>query len=323
MKSIKEIFENKREKLFLVFKIIFTLAFVAYLLYYVKLKTIEQTFIKSDFSFLILGILLLPFDLLLLFKRWELLVNSLMGKAPKSKIASSLFHGFAGGLITPLRAGEYFIRKIPLPDFKLKDVMIGTFTDKMFLIPPQLLLGGIFLFFFLFKKEIISSTILFALLLIFPFILFLLFFVAYFLIKNSKSALVKKISNVKFLERMEYFIAKINFLNPRQITKLFLLSLFLYLTYSTQFALFIKSMSPTANFFDCLIISNSVLLLKNFLPLITMGELGVREAFSIYFVKQFNLPASVGFNAAFIIFVVNLLIPSLIGYIFILREKRW
>jgi len=321
MKSLKNIIKHNRFWS-QIFKLVFSIALILYLFYYVKFSTIKHTFLNADLLLLILGISLLPLNLFVLFKRWELLVNNLMGTINKQKILSSLFHGFAGGLITPLRAGEYFVRKIPLNDFKLKDVMIATFLDKIFLIPPLISIGGFYLIIFLFKKEIFSQNLFFVLIIAFTFLLSAVFFFSKSLIKKPPVKFFSFLNKFKRPEKVEYFFSKFKLLSKNETLNLLLLSILLYFIYSTQFALFIKAMSPGTKFFNCLIISNVVLLLKNFLPLITMGEIGVREAFTIYFVKQFGLAASVGFNAAFIIFVVNLLIPSLIGYFFILFKKN-
>ncbi len=317
--------ENKERKggiLPLLFKFIITIALLIYLIFYVKFNSIIRTFLEADALILSLGVLLLPVNLFVLYERWNLLVKSLIGNPGRPRVISSLFHGFAGGLLTPLRAGEYFIRKIPLTDSKLKDVLIATFLDKMFLLPPLLLVGGIFLILFLFKKNFISTTYLTTLLILFPLLFSLLIFLSFLTIKKLRGPFFNKFNRSRLIKKLEYIFTKIELLTGKQVIELTLLSFLLYLIYSAQFALFIKAVSIDLNFFDCLIISNSVLLLKNFIPPITLGELGVRDAFTIFFVKQFGLAPSAGFDAALIIFVVNLLIPSLIGYFFILKEKK-
>jgi uncharacterized membrane protein YbhN (UPF0104 family) len=48
---------------------------------------------------------------------------------------------------------------------------------------------------------------------------------------------------------------------------------------------------------------------------------GVREAFTIYFAAKFAIPSSVAFDAALLIFLINILLPSLAGLYFVLKEK--
>jgi len=44
-----------------------------------------------------------------------------------------------------------------------------------------------------------------------------------------------------------------------------------------------------------------------------LGELGIREGASVYFITQMSGTAVVGFNASIFLFIINLLIPALIG----------
>ena len=52
---------------------------------------------------------------------------------------------------------------------------------------------------------------------------------------------------------------------------------------------------------------------KTIIPPISMGELGIREGASVYFLSQFGERTSIGFNSSILLFIINLLIPALIG----------
>ncbi len=56
---------------------------------------------------------------------------------------------------------------------------------------------------------------------------------------------------------------------------------------------------------------------KTLIPSISYGEIGIREAVSIYFVTAFSYPETVGFNASMTLFFINILIPSALGIIFL------
>ncbi len=54
---------------------------------------------------------------------------------------------------------------------------------------------------------------------------------------------------------------------------------------------------------------------KSFLP-ISFGDLGVREATSVYFYSFVGVPSAAAFNAAFLMFVANIFVPAIVGVIF-------
>ena len=60
---------------------------------------------------------------------------------------------------------------------------------------------------------------------------------------------------------------------------------------------------------------------KTIIPPITFGELGIREGASVYFLTQMGETASIGFNASILLFIINLLIPALIGVGMFLRKN--
>jgi hypothetical protein len=60
---------------------------------------------------------------------------------------------------------------------------------------------------------------------------------------------------------------------------------------------------------------------KSVIPPISLGELGIREGVSVYFVKQLEENAAVGFNASISLFLINILLPALIGLILLLKRK--
>lgn len=60
----------------------------------------------------------------------------------------------------------------------------------------------------------------------------------------------------------------------------------------------------------------AVVFVKSALP-ITFGELGVGEAASIHFFGQFGVPKAAAFDASILLFMINMVIPSLVGLFFL------
>ncbi len=67
--------------------------------------------------------------------------------------------------------------------------------------------------------------------------------------------------------------------------------------------------------------ANLIMFAKTIIPPISFGELGIREGASVYFITIMGEKASVGFNASIFLFIINLLIPALIGVGMFLRKN--
>ena len=98
-------------------------------------------------------------------------------------------------------------------------------------------------------------------------------------------------------------------------------SFFFYLCYIIQYALLVSAFSGHYDAVNFLWAANLIMFVKTIIPPISLGELGIREGASIYFLTQMGQSASVGFNASILLFVINLLIPALIGAVMFLRKN--
>ena len=60
---------------------------------------------------------------------------------------------------------------------------------------------------------------------------------------------------------------------------------------------------------------------KTIIPPISFGELGIREGASVFFITKMGETASVGFNSSIFLFMINLVIPAVIGVGMFLRKN--
>ena len=102
---------------------------------------------------------------------------------------------------------------------------------------------------------------------------------------------------------------------------MFLVSLLFYFCFLIQYALLVSAFSNHTNFADYIWAGNLMMFAKTIIPPVSLGELGIREGASVFFITQFGESASAGFNASIFLFIINLLIPSLIGLILLLKKN--
>jgi hypothetical protein len=65
-----------------------------------------------------------------------------------------------------------------------------------------------------------------------------------------------------------------------------------------------------------------MMFVKGFIPAVSLGEVGVREWLSSFFITQFGELNAVGFNAAMFLFIINVLIPSVPGLFLMFKKHR-
>ena len=56
-------------------------------------------------------------------------------------------------------------------------------------------------------------------------------------------------------------------------------------------------------------------------PTVTLLDLGIREGAAVYFLGQLGYAEAAAFNAAFLLFCINLLVPAVVGLPFVFRLK--
>jgi uncharacterized membrane protein YbhN (UPF0104 family) len=99
------------------------------------------------------------------------------------------------------------------------------------------------------------------------------------------------------------------------------ISFLFYACFLIQYALLVSAFSNHFDFLQYLWAANLIMFAKTIIPPISFGELGIREGASVYFLTQMGETASVGFNASIFLFIINLLIPALIGVGMFLRKN--
>jgi uncharacterized membrane protein YbhN (UPF0104 family) len=102
-----------------------------------------------------------------------------------------------------------------------------------------------------------------------------------------------------------------------QARRQLLLSCLLYSVYIVQFCLLAFAFQPIP-WTTALTATTSTIFVKTILP-ISIGDLGIREGASVYFFMKFNVEKTTAFNSSLLLFGINVLVPTLIGLLFIPR----
>lgn len=115
--------------------------------------------------------------------------------------------------------------------------------------------------------------------------------------------------------RVKRLIGSIDLVGPAEARLLMVLSVLMYFVYIVQFCLLIMAFEPVG-WYEALAGASAAMMIKTFLP-VSWGDLGVREAAAVYCFGKFGVEKSAAFQGAFLLFILNILIPALLGLFFL------
>ena len=301
-------------------KIIIAVGLLSYLIYAVNFQEIFFAIKKANLFLIIIAFSLSLLNIFLQYYKWKLTVNAILLENQKSKIWLSLFYGFSAGIFTPARIGEYFGRAITFKNHSLLKVTLATLLDKFFLLIIVAFFGSItgILFIHYYYHVTFYLTIgLFTL-------LFASFYFFIWLIFNNRfweSIIFTKLKDSIKLHWLFEKIEVLRKLDKNYATKMFVVSFLFYLCFLLQYAILVAAFSNHNQYLNYFWAGNLMMFAKTIFPPVSIGELGIREGASVFFVTQFRESASTGFNASISLFIINLLIPSLVGLILLLKKS--
>lgn len=310
-----------RKLIYLLFKILIAVGLLTYIIYGVELTEIWIAIEGANLNFLFASLMLMGFNLFLQFLKWKLTCDLLLGENSRSKVFASLLHGLAAGVFTPARIGEYFGRAIVFKDQPVYKVALATVTDKFFPLLMVAFFGSISSILFIHFEYEITPLITISLFIVF----FSLFYLFFYLIFNERFWDSFLFSRLKKSVKLNYLIDKLKELknlDKKYSIKMIVISLLFYFCFLLQYTLLVAAFSNRMDFLNYLWAGNLIMYAKTIIPPVSLGELGIREGASVFFITQLGETASVGFNASIFLFLINVLIPAIIGSLLLLRKSN-
>ena len=277
--------------------------------------------IKGNYFIILCVIFLMIINWLVEAFKWRFMIS----KIEKVSIVISLravFSGITVSSFTPNRIGEYAGRVFCLEKGNRIQAVLITILGSMAQLLTTVVFGSIA--FYILREPLIKkiavivnfefSSIYFFLLFIINLLLLLIFF--------NVSTLVNYL--VKF--RIFYFIKKyiniISMFSLRDLTKVLSLSILRYIIFSSQFLILLNLFNVEIGLYESVF---SVMLVFFFItipPKIPLAEIGVRGSVALFVFGLFSTNDSYGIlSSTFILWIINLIIPAIIGSVFIFSLK--
>lgn len=302
------------KKWFLLFKIVIAISVMYLIVQRIQIRMILETIQNPEQPvYIVIAIVLLFPNLFFLWYRWHYLLKLIQPEVTLRESVQSVFGGMVVGFLTPGRIGE-FGRSLFLEHIDRLQAFGLVFLDKFYAL-VTLVVGGIIGFILIFAFAFNWTIyILMPMILIGISISGILIWLA---IRPDilRGFLYHLAVMLPVREKLQHVIGCMDQLNRQKASTYLWISAAFYMTYIAQFCLLANAfefVAPVRAFAA----STSTMFAKTFLP-ISFGDLGIREGASVFFFMKMNAQKVTAFNSAFLLFVINVLSPTLIGLFFL------
>ncbi len=277
----------------------------------------QALFNHAKTLYFLAALVLLPINLAIEAKKWQLLCrpfqNLSMNTATKAITAGSAYSMF-----TPNRIGDGLGRFHFTPKNKIPAAGYAFAMSSSAQFISTLLFGclGFGLIKTFGQHEptwwLAEQKWILALLLGFSIFVVFCYFSSYFL---------PIIQRTRFLRFLHKHTAAIQGYSLSQKTTVLLLSLLRYLVFSSQFILLLMGFHELS-IFDAFARINLIYLFSTLIPTLALAELGLRESLSLVLLENMGLSDLEIFSSAFLLWVINLMLPAIYGHFTLLQKPR-
>ncbi len=300
---------SRREKLGMVLRALLAVILLIVLFQFVDIGGVASAFSRAKPEYLLGALALVAANIGLQMAKWRYFVRLVNPSNSNLEIAASLLFGISLGTITPGQLGEFGGRAIRHRSLPPGSVVSLTLIDKLQMMCVLGMGGG--------SSLVVLLDLPFAVTII---LISFISFVCVFLFFSSKS-LLGFIGRVKpvLLEhhRLKEFFGAIGIFQRKDLLVSLLLSVSFYCVLYAQMYLLLNAFE-IVSLGNAFLGFSSMMFSKSLLP-ISLGDLGIREATSVYFFSFCGVAESTSLSAALLLFAINILLPSLVGLFFIPR----
>jgi len=265
-------------------------------------------------------------------RKWQVLVRSIE-RISLIKAFKAVFTGQSLAVNTPNRIGEYVGRVVYLDEgHRLKGIaltIVGSLSQTIITLFAGLV--GMFMMKDDIKESIrhilskigflqtLPTTTIIAYDIIFYGVLFMV--VVLLIIYFELSWLTKLLDRLPFVHRYSYLIERLEDLHWRELTRILSLSITRYVVFVVQFILLLQVFEVNISFWESAGLISVFFLVLAVIPTISSIELSLRglaavELFGIISTNKLGIIATAGG-----LWLLNLLIPVLVGSLFLLGIK--
>ena len=279
------------------------------------------TILKGNYIIVIVVVFMMLLNWFLEALKWRFLIAKIE-KVSMKRSLRAIFSGITVSAFTPNRVGEYGGRVFCLEKADRIQAVLITVIGSMAQLLTTIIFGSIGLLylpsyqsdFSLFFDKVSFAYPVFAFILILLNVLLVLLFL-------NVSVLTNVLTKISFLKKFEKYSGVFSFYSFEELLKVLGYSVARYAVFTTQFFILLQLFDVQILYADAIILIMSMLFVISVIPTIAITEIGVRGSVALFLFGLVSANTVGIFSATFVLWVINLLIPSLIGVFFIFTLK--
>jgi hypothetical protein len=272
----------------------------------VELNFFAQNLRTDRFYFFILALLLMPVNWGLETIKWRVLLKT---ETTFVNLLKSVVAGITIGFVTPGRTGEFIGRVLYLDEDNKTKVFylssIGGFAQTA----ASLVTGLPFVYAWSNNVYLTETVAGFA--------------AAYMLVYFRFDWLNKLISAIPFLQKYGLTIRSAELPGPASLVLALSISFIRFFSYLLQYVLLLVFFGVGNNYFSLTLHSVIFLLAQTFSPLMPLLDVSYRSGTALYLFNDITSNNLAVLGAVLTVWFINLVVPAIIGYIFILKKKTF
>jgi hypothetical protein len=308
------------KKKILILGVKLAIGLLSFWIIYNRLSTIPQLkeqclfWFSSPSMYLILFLVLfmMPINWGIESYKWKTITNQVESVSYSTAI-KSVFSGICVGNIAPGRAMEFLAKIVFFKYENRPTITVLHFINGMFQMLITVTVGIISIAYKLSEAKDSSSFIYFVLAGGFCMILF--FCWAIF----NVSYIQQKLKFIKWFKKMDD--AKHIQFSKTLILKLISFSILRYFVFTVQFYLIYNALAPQNNIMQIFMSIAAYFMLTSLIPMISVIEPAIRAAIALFVFNNTGDNTVIVVLSSTFVWIINVVIPSVIGYIIILKEK--
>jgi len=274
---------------------------------FVNVSDVVASFLTARIEYLAGALLLVVPNLGLQMLKWRYFVRLINPQSTNFETAASLLFGISLGTVTPGQIGEFGGRALRHTSIPAGAIVGLTMVDRLQMMCVMGIAGTgsltILLHLGSFLTALIVGLAVVALL-------------GLFFNPKVVPLLISRV-RLKMLQRpwLQDFNEAVAVFRSRHLFIALVLSVTFYLVICLQMFLLLNAFSSVQPG-DAFLGFAAMMFLKALIP-IFLGDLGIREASSVYFYSLRGIAAATSLDASLLLFVINVLFPSLLGLLFV------
>jgi len=281
---------------------------------------IKQTILENQ-SLVVLVFLMMFFNWLVEAIKWKFLIS----KIEKVSMLTSLravFSGITVSVFTPNRIGEYGGRVFCLEKADRMQGVLITVLGSMAQLLTTIFFGSMGILFLnnyipelqeLYQEMEYTFPLMLFMLLLLNILLLLLF--------HNISVISNLMDKYGWLSKYKKYKEVFTFYNTQELAFVFLFSIIRYAIFTTQFFILLNLFGVDISYFDSIILTMVMLFVISIIPTIAISEIGIRGSVSVYLFGLVSANTLGILSATFVLWVINLLLPAILGAFFVFTLK--